>query len=386
MGGDYGPHVVLEGVVQALPELLSSPGELTLLGDEKIIQPILSKRRYQPLVHALARSSSSNFRVQFVHATQTIDMEDSIRAVRSKPNATINIGCQLAAKSYHEAKTAIPQGIDPNLRSPAAFISAGHSGAIMASALLHMGRLWPVERPAIATQLPTLKKNSCVLIDAGANVDCKPEHLRDFAIMGAIYARSDRKDSSLPKVALLSNGEERKKGNELTRNSAKLIEELACFQENPHPIGQFTGYVEGKELFRGNVDVVVTDGFLGNVVLKSLEGLSAAVVETLKREGKRNPITSLGFLLSAGVFARFKRKFDYAEYGAAPLLGVAGYVFICHGRSRSKAIKNALLRARNAVRGQYVEHMEKILGITTTQSSGPQDNGGIAPIQTGGTA
>jgi glycerol-3-phosphate acyltransferase PlsX len=292
-------------------------------------------------------------------------MEDSIRAIRSKPNATINVGCQLAAKSYLASKS-LERNRDSQANSEndsvvSAFISAGHSGAIMASALLQMGRLPGVERPAIAVKLPTLSPDGCVLVDVGANVDCKPEHLRDFAIMGALYAQAERHTHTLPKVALLSNGEEKKKGNELTRASLALIEKLPCFQSDPEAIGEFLGYTEGKEIFKGQVDVVVTDGFVGNVVLKSVEGLGSAVTTILKSEAKRNPLTILGFLLSAGVFARFKRKLDYAEYGAAPLLGVAGYVFICHGRSNPRAIKNALLRARSAMKGKLVERLESTL-------------------------
>ncbi len=361
MGGDYGPRVILRGVVQALPELSRFPGELILLGDEQTIQPLLKKRYYRALKEALEAGSRDQisptepkFKVRFLHAPQAIDMEESVRAVRSKPNATINIGCQLAAESY-QSLTAHSNTL------PTAFISAGHSGAVMTSALMHLGRLPSVERPAIAIKLPTLGKDGCVLLDVGANVDCKPENLRDFAIMGAIYASVERSNLTLPRVAILSNGEERKKGNELTRAARDLIEKLTCFLPGPQSIGKFVGYVEGKEIFQGAVDVLVTDGFVGNVVLKSLESLGSAVTTILKAEVKRNPLTILSFLFSAGVFARFKRRLDYAEYGAAPLLGVAGYVFVCHGRSNSKAIKNALLRVRTAMNNRFVERLQTIL-------------------------
>jgi glycerol-3-phosphate acyltransferase PlsX len=375
MGGDHGPRVILEGVLQALPELLPCAGELVIIGDEKLILPILNKRRFNPLRTLIQKESHegfSSFQVRLVHTAETIEMEDSIRAIRSKPNASINLGCQIAARNYlatQKDETLIQVGEVQEKVLPTAFISAGHSGAVMASALVQMGRLNGVERPAIAVKLPTLSQDGCVLIDVGANVDCKPEHLRDFAIMGAMFANAERKNSELPRVALLSNGEERKKGNELTRASATLIENLPCFQPGPEAIGQFLGYTEGKEIFKGQVDVVVTDGFVGNVVLKSVEGLGNAVTHILKSEAKRNPITMLGFLLSAGVFARFKKRLDYAEYGAAPLLGVAGYVFICHGRSNSKAVKSALLRARTSVSQRYIEGLEKALEITARKSS-----------------
>lgn len=382
MGGDYGPHAILEGVVQALPELVQTPGDLVILGDEKIIQPLLRKRRFRSLADAISKGTEPSdieaghaetrpsFRISLVHSSQTIEMEDSIRAIRSKPQATINLGCQMAAEAFRSQKN----GRDPKAKprsgplqsgrsdlKPAVFISAGHSGAIMASALLQMGRLAKIERPAIAVKLPTLSPDGCVLIDVGANVDCKPEHLRDFAIMGAIYAQVERESEGLPKIGILSNGEERKKGNELTRSALALIEKLSCFDPTPQQIGKFVGYSEGKEIFKGKVDVVVTDGFVGNVVLKAVEGLGAAVITVLKTAARGNPLHYLGFLFSAGVFSRLKRKFDYAEYGAAPLLGVAGYVFICHGRSNPKAIKNALLRARAAANTRYVEKLEETL-------------------------
>jgi glycerol-3-phosphate acyltransferase PlsX len=230
-----------------------------------------------------------------------------------------------------------------------------------------MGRLSRIERPAIAVKLPTLSHDGCVLIDVGANVDCKPEHLRDFALMGALFAAAEKKTPGPPRVGILSNGEEKKKGTELTRAAWALIEKIRGFQQGGavagggEPIADFVGYSEGKEIFKGQVDVVVADGFVGNVVLKSLEGLGSAVTSVLKSEAKRNPLTTLGFLLSAGVFRRFKRRLDYAEYGAAPLLGVAGYVFICHGRSNPRAIKNALLRARTALAGRFVERLEREL-------------------------
>lgn len=357
MGGDVGAEVILEGITLALPQLHNLKVELAILGDEAVLNELLKRRLFRPLKDLIDKSkaydakpenvTSPSLKITITHAAENIEMEDSIRAIRRKPNATINVGCQLAAKGYR--------------RSPTAFISAGHSGAVMASALLHMGRLPQVERPAIAVKLPTLGKDPCVLIDVGANVDCKPEQLRDFAVMGAIFAQSERKKTEPVQVAVLSNGEERKKGTELTRQAVELIERLPCFQTDESSIGQFSGYCEGKDLFKGQVDVVVTDGFVGNVVLKSIEGLGSSVINVLKDEAKRSPFAALGFLLSAGVLARFKRRLDYAEYGAAPLLGVAGYVFICHGRSNAKAIKNAILRAKAALDSELVEKLEKAL-------------------------
>lgn len=353
MGGDYAPHATLAGAIEALPEL---EGELVLLGDEKILRPLLAKRRYQALADAMAQGASPHgCRVSLHPAAETIGMEDSIRAVRKKPNATINVGCQLAGESYAQK--------EPD-HTPAAFVSAGHSGAVMASALLYMGRLPGVERPAISVKLPTISEHGCVILDVGANVDCKPEHLRDFAVMGALFAQAERDSSVLPKVALLSNGEERSKGNEQTRAAMELIERLPCFQPGPDAVGIFQGYAEGKEIFKGEVDVVVTDGFVGNVVLKSVEGLGSAVVTLLKEQSKHNWFTPIGLLLASGALRSLKRKLDYAETGAAPLLGVSGYVLICHGRSNPTAIKNALLRAQSSLRSRIVERMEAALRST----------------------
>jgi glycerol-3-phosphate acyltransferase PlsX len=373
MGGDYAPLATLEGALEALPELEREPdgnpstqtssansggsaNELVLVGDEAVIREHLKHRKFRPLADAIERSkngtSGSAFKVSIVHAPDSIDMADSIRAVRSKPNASINVGCKMAGESYSKRK-------ELNL-PPAGFISAGHSGAMMASALLNMGRIKGVERPAIAVKLPTLSEDGCVFLDVGANVDCKPEHLRDFAVMGAIFGGVERVSKTLPRVGVLSNGEEKSKGNELTRAATALISELACLKGDDR-VADFIGNVEGKEIFKGQVDVVVADGFVGNVVLKSLEGLGSAVVNFMKRDARKSLIAPFGFLLASNVFRRLKRKLDYAETGAAPLLGVAGYAFICHGRSDSRAIKNAILRARTVVRGQFVEKLEAAL-------------------------
>jgi glycerol-3-phosphate acyltransferase PlsX len=362
MGGDHALHSSLEGALLALPDLRGKDIELVLLGDEQKIRAHLAKRRMKPLAELVSKGSDEQAKkdpaqatVTIKHTFETIGMEDSIRAVRTKPDASLNIGCGLAAAAY---KAGI---------RPTAFISAGHSGAMLASALLHMGRLRGVERPAIAVKLPTLSANGCVILDVGANVDCKPEHLRDFAVMGALFAQVQRRGTGLPRVALLSNGEEPSKGNELTRASMALIEKLECFQTGVHRLGSFVGYAEGKEIFKGQVDVVVADGFVGNVVLKSLEGLGSAVIAILKKEAKKSVITPLGFLFAAAAFRRLKRKLDYAEYGAAPLLGVAGYAFICHGRSNSRAMKNALLRAHSALEERLVERLEFALVSTSGQ-------------------
>lgn len=371
MGGDHAPRSNLDGILQALPELV---GELILVGDEAVIKPLLTRRRYRAIAQALAEGKSrARCHVSLIHADENIEMDDSIKAVRSKPRATINVGCKMAAQDWDQWKK-------DGTSEPSAFISAGHSGAMMASALMHMGRLEGVERPAIAVKLPSLSPDGCVVLDVGANVDCKPSHFRDFAVMGTLFAQAERTSTAPIRVGVLANGEERSKGNELTREAANLIEKTSCFiQGNPAFAGLFVGYAEGKEIFKGSVDVVVTDGFVGNVVLKSAEGLGSAVVSLLKAEAKRSPLTAIGFLLASGAFRRLKKKLDYAEYGAAPLLGVAGYAFICHGRSNAKAMKNALLRTQTALLSRLVERLEKALSAATIVAP---DNV-VDPVKTG---
>jgi glycerol-3-phosphate acyltransferase PlsX len=358
MGGDRAPLSPLEGATEALDELKAKGTELVLLGDEPRVRELLGKRRFRPLAEAIARPRPAGGAplVSLVHAPESIEMRESIRAVRAKPGATINLGCQLAGQAYRDGSV------------PTAFVSAGHSGALMASALLHMGRLVGVDRPAIAVKLPTLSPDGCVVLDVGANVDCKPEHLRDFAVMGALFARVERTSPELPRVGVLSNGEERGKGNELTRAALERIEALECFAPGSQAVGRFVGYSEGKEIFRGRIDVAVTDGFVGNILLKAVEGLGSAVVTLLKKEIKTSVLTPLGFLLASSALRRLKRKLDYAEYGAAPLLGVAGYAFICHGRSNPRAIKNALFRAQSALEERYVERMEGALKLKTNRA------------------
>lgn len=336
MGGDRSPLTILEGASAALPQL---KGPLVLIGDKARVEPLLKKRRLAKLKAAIGNQ------VSLVHTDETIEMHDTIKAVRAKPEASINVGMKMAAADFEASLTSTS--------APSAFISTGHSGAMMASALMQMGRIKGIERPAIAVTLPTLSAHGCVLLDVGANVDCKPEHIRDFAIMGALFAKPAVGDR-LPKVGILSNGEEKSKGNEQARATLALLEAMPGFSE----IGQFSGFVEGKEIFKGQVDVVATDGFVGNVVLKAVEGLGSAIVHLLKAEAKSSPFNILGFLIASGAIRGLKKKLDYAEYGAAPLLGVEGYAFICHGRSNSKAIKNALLRAQTSLESQYVERLK----------------------------
>lgn len=339
MGGDYAPKAILDGALTALKDLRYP---LVLLGDEAKIKK-----------HAIFKRVGQG--VEILHAPENIEMEDKIKAIRSKPNAPINVGTRLASESW----TAYKEGKG----TPDAFISAGHSGAVMASALLTLGRIKGVERPAIATRLPTENGKGVLCLDVGANVDCKPEHLRDFAIMGALLSSAMNPGLRWPKVAILSNGEERTKGNETTRATYAILEGHPLFSAtHSDAIGDFVGYSEAKEMFKGSVDVVVMDGFIGNLILKNSEALGSSLLRILKHETKRNPVNMLGFGLAFSALRAFKKKVDFREVGAAPLLGVQGYIFIAHGRSDRRAIRNSLIRAQEALDAKLIERLEKTIG------------------------
>lgn len=307
MGGDRAPEAVVAGVQLVAKDLKA---KLVLLGDELRLRSLLKR------LHGLD--------YEFVHCPETIEMSESpVQAVRAKKNSSIVRGLQLAAESPDNSS----------------FFSAGHSGAVFAAALMTMGRVKGVDRPAIVTAIPT-PSQPCIFLDAGANVDCRPNHLHDFAHMGAAYARVYLKQNA-PRVGILSNGEEESKGTDLTRAA-----HLLCKND---PTLNYCGYVEGKEIFQGEAHVVVTDGFTGNVVLKSLEGLGKTVSSIIKTELKRTPLSKLGALFAMPALKRIQAKLDYAEIGAAPLLGVDGNCFIGHGRSNAVAIKNGILRAQEAI-------------------------------------
>ncbi len=347
MGGDYAPKSILDGALLALKDLRYP---LVLLGDEARI------RKHAIGKHLTSDANGGAGSVTFVHAPDNIEMDDKIKALRAKPNAPINVGTRLAAESWAAYKAGSG--------TPDAFVSAGHSGAVMASGLLTLGRIRGFERPAIATRLPTISGNGVVCLDVGANVDCKPEHLRDFAIMGALFASAANPGLTRPKIAILANGEERTKGNDTTRAAYALLEGHPLFS-GPQALGDFVGYTEAKEMFKGSVDVVVMDGFVGNLILKNSEALGSSLLKILKGEAKRNPLNLLGFGLAWGALNAFKKKVDFRETGAAPLLGVQGYVFIAHGRSDKRAVRNSLIRAQEALAAQMIEKLERAISPAT---------------------
>jgi glycerol-3-phosphate acyltransferase PlsX len=301
MGGDYAPAVNIEGAIETVNDIEGI--DIILVGDESSIKRELDSKKYLPN------------RISIKHASQVVGMDESPAvAIRKKRDSSINRAIELVKNGEADG-----------------FVSAGHSGVVMATALLLLRTSPGVDRPAIATIMPSLKA-PFVLIDAGANLHCKPENLLQFGLMGSAYCRAifERPE---PKVALLSIGEEDTKGNELTKDAFKLLKKADI---------NFTGNIDGKDIFTGIADVVVCDGFTGNVVLKTSEGLADAIVKILKREIAEQSVGRIGYLLMKSALISFKKKTDYDEYGGAPLLGINGTCIISHGRSTAKAIKNAL--------------------------------------------
>jgi len=306
MGGDNAPAAVVQGAINAARK--GQP--VILVGPEPVVRAELHRLRAPAALPIAVR-----------HAAEVVGMEEHPgQAMRRKRGNTIRVACELV-------KAGEASGM----------VSAGNSGAVMAGALIVLGRLAAVERPAILTQLPALR-GSPILLDAGANVDCRPIHLVQFALMGEVYSRRVL-GVARPRVAILSNGEEESKGTDLTRLAAAA---LRCADIH------FTGYCEGGDVLTGEIDVVATDGFTGNVALKTMEG-TARVVGVLTREAIRtNAATKIGGLLAKKALADLKRRLDWREVGGAPLLGVRGVAVICHGRSDALAVENAVERAADA--------------------------------------
>lgn len=314
MGGDYGPAVNIEGAIETVNDF--DDIDIILVGDESSILRELDSKRYPPN------------RISIKHASQIVRMDESPAvAIRKKKDSSIRRAVELVKND----------GAD-------AFVSAGHSGVVMATALILLGTSNFVDRPAIATIMPGLKL-PFVLIDAGANLHCKPKNLFQFALMGSIYCRAilGRPD---PRVALISTGEEDTKGNELTKEAFKLLKEADI---------NFIGNIDGKDIFTGNADVIVCDGFIGNVVLKTSEGLAEVLMKMLKREVVNLTAGRIGYLLIKPALRNFKKKTDYDEYGGAPLLGINGTCIISHGRSTAKAIKNAIRVASDLAENKVYE-------------------------------
>ena len=329
MGGDFAPGVTVEGAIAAAQQ---SSHHIILVGNEERIRT------------ELARHKTKNLALTICNATEIIEMDESpVQAVRQKKDSSLAVAANLVAEGKADA-----------------FVSAGNSGAAMASALMYLKRIPGVSRPAIASVFPTIN-GVCLLLDVGANVDCKPKHLQQFALMGSICMETVFGIKE-PRVGLLSIGEEETKGNELS---------LAAFELLRNAPLNFVGNIEGREIPAGKCDVVVCDGFVGNIVLKFGEGVAEMMLRLVKEEFKAHPISwaSLPFLWAA--LKDLRKKVDYSEHGGAPLLGVDGACIISHGRSNAKAIKNAILASArfaeqkvNKVIAESITRLED-LGTTT---------------------
>src|SRR5689334_1071159 len=301
MGSDHAPAVEVDGAVQAAAQYGVS---IVLVGQEDRIR------------ETLARHDTSGLSIDVVHASEVITMDDAAAtAVRRKRDSSIRVAVRLM-------RDGMASGV----------VSAGNTGAVMATSKLVMGTLPVVDRPALSTVLPTQKGKPAILLDVGANVDCKPFHLEQFAIMGDIYSRAIF-GIRRPRVGLLSIGEEDSKGNEVTKEAFKSLKQA--------PIN-FIGNVEGRDIFKGEVDVIVCDGFTGNVALKLSEGLIETFTAMLGQELRKTIQAQVGYVLAKRAFTDFRRRLDYSEYGGAPLLGINGITIVCHGRSNANAIKNAI--------------------------------------------
>lgn len=313
MGGDFAPAVTIAGAVWAAREL--SEVEIILVGRQEAIRRELGKHDTRAL------------KLVIVHASQVIEMTDKPAiAVKAKPDSSMVVGMRMLKRGEADA-----------------FISMGNTGGVYAAALFQLGRIPGIRRPALSTIYPA-RTRPIFLLDMGANTDCKPEYLLQFALMGSAYAERvlgiDR-----PRVGIVSTGEEEGKGSTLVLESYELIKKSGL---------NFVGNLEGKDIPAGRADVVVTDGFTGNVIIKLSEGIASQLADLIEEEIKSHPISALGGLLAKPAFAKVKRRLDYSEYGGAPLLGVDGVVIIGHGRSNAKAVKNALRVAARAVEQQIV--------------------------------
>jgi len=316
MGGDLAPQSPVAGAVEAAR---AYGVEILLVGPEEVVR------------EEVARHDTSGLSLPIVHAPEVIAMDEhAAQAVRRKGDSSIVVGMRLVRDGQAQA-----------------FVSAGHSGAIMAAATLILGRLPGVERPALATPFPS-RKGFFLFLDAGANTDCRPEYLLQFARMGAIYAGKVY-GLARPRVALLSNGEEESKGDRLVREAHALLRQASDLN--------FLGNIEPKDMLAGAADVVVADGFVGNLVMKSAEAVAEMLLGTLRQELARSPLTRLPALFLIPAFRRVRARLDYSEYGGALLLGLRGIAITAHGRSNPRAIRNAIRVAREAVLQQAVEAM-----------------------------
>ena len=331
MGGDHFPKPEVDGALQAVRAF---DVRVVLVGRVEVVRKELDRH---PDWHTLP--------VEVRHASDQITMKDSAgKAIRAKKDSSIRVASRLV-------RDGVAQGV----------VSAGNTGAVMATAKMVQGMLPGVDRPALATAFPTLGGKSAVMLDVGANVDCSPKMLAQFAVMGSAYSRVIFRIKN-PRVGLLSIGEEEHKGNSLVHEAQPLLKGL----ENLNYIGN----VEGRDLYTAVVDVIVCDGFVGNVALKVSEGLVDVIRQSLKQSMKATITRKVGAYLARGAFREFKKTVDYSEYGGAPLLGLNGICVICHGRSNAKAIKNAIRIAKEFAEGKINERIASELDGWTSAQAG----------------
>lgn len=337
MGADAGAATIVMGGVEAARRL-GDRGEVVLVGRRDEITPVL-ERLTEPV---------PNISVEHAGEVVTMDMA-ATDGVRMR-DSSIAVATRLVKE-----------------RRAHAFVSPGNTGAVMATSLLTLGRIEGVSRPAITTIFPTTTGRPTVVLDVGANADCKPHHLAQFAVMGSVYS-SLIFNHEAPRVGLLSIGEERSKGNELIFNAQKLMQNLNI---------NFVGNVEGRDILAGTVDVVVTDGFTGNILLKFGESIQPMLVNALQRQIQTNIFSRIAVMFLLPFLRRLKRRLDYAEAGGAPLLGVDGVVIICHGRSNAKAISNAIMAAYEMARRNITDRIrEDIIANHAEGNNGLPDSAG----------
>jgi glycerol-3-phosphate acyltransferase PlsX len=335
VGTDKAPDAEIRGAILACKSL---PVRVHLIGPEGELRDLLDEHL-----------ENEELPIIIHHASERIGMDEkAAHAVRTKKDSSMRVGLKM-----------VREGL------AAGFVTAGNTGAAMATAKMVLGALPGVDRPALATPMPSSKGNPCVLLDVGANVDCKPQNLAQFAVMGEIYARTVLKIVE-PRVGLLSIGEEETKGNDLTREAYPLLKAL--------PIN-FVGNVEGRDIFSGLADVIVCDGFVGNVALKTSEGVGRFVRDVLRESLTRTVTAKVGALLSRQAFREFSRRLDYREYGGAPLLGVRGICIIGHGSSNDRAIYNGIRVAYESAKAGTIQSIEAEFGNVAKQAG----NGSAAP-------
>ncbi|WP_136797997.1 phosphate acyltransferase PlsX [Desulfosediminicola ganghwensis] len=330
MGGDHGPEELIAGALLAAEQ---SDIHISLVGDEVLLQSHLAK---------VAPDSSIASRIEIVHSSQVVEMKDNpVDAMRKKKDSSIMVAFDLVGQGKADA-----------------VVSAGNSGATMAAAVRKLGRLKGVSRPGIASFFPTLKK-PVVMMDIGANVECRPQHLFQFAIMASAFSKIH--NNSSPRVGILTIGEESGKGNTLVKETYDLLENSSL---------NFIGNVEGRDVYKGEVDVIVCDGFVGNICLKISEGLVEVAMKMLRDEIVKSIPAKIGYLLARPAFRAFKKRVDYSTYGGAPLLGVNGIGMICHGKSDRKTIRNAICEAAKMVNNNVNQEISRGIAVesATAQS------------------